>query len=75
MTDEQIINLIKKYGNTSRKRDFILIPFTEFPAIDSSGREREYDWYAKRIESVLQSNDVVFANYVNKAICIKKGGF
>lgn len=73
MTDEQIINLIEKYSNTSRKRDFVLIPFTEFPEIDSSGRE--YDWYAIRIESLLQSNDVVFANYVNKAICIKKGGF
>lgn len=69
INDLALLEIYNCYSNTSRKNDYVILPFNEFPIIDN--RLREFEWYAVRLEKLI-SADMVFVNYSDRAVIIKR---
>lgn len=69
ISDTALLQIYNLYTGISRRNDYIALPFSAFPVIDD--RMREFEWYAIRFENLL-STDMVFVNYCDKAVFIKR---
>ena len=69
ISDIALLEIYNQYNNTARKNDYVILPFNKFPVIDN--RLREFEWYAFRLETLI-SADMVFVNYSDKAVILKR---
>ena len=69
ISDIALLKIYNQYNNTARKNDYVILPFNKFPVIDN--RLREFEWYAFRLETLI-SADMVFVNYSDRAVILKR---
>ena len=69
ISDIALLEIYNQYNNTARKNDYVILPFNKFPVIDN--RLREFEWYAFRLETLI-SADMVFVNYSDRAVILKR---
>ena len=69
ISDIALLEIFNQHKNTVRKNDYVILPFNKFPVIDN--RLREFEWYAFRLETLI-SADMVFVNYSDRAVILKR---
>lgn len=75
MIDYEFLRLlVEKYTAAQGRNAFLLIPFSEFPRIESENSMREYDWWAIAISHAFMPKETVLsvANYTINCICVKR---
>lgn len=68
ISETELLEIFNSHVGETRKNDYVILPFNEFPVIDN--RLREFEWYAIRLEKILSDKKAI-VNYADKAIFIK----